>query len=147
MLVVVVSVTAGDVGGKALRYVTLCAVSGHDIGDVITHHPTEPAALRAHVRPVRPHIHGCSYADPYRRGVAPGSDRGLPHCPYHPACDIDVGKLQDEAVGDLPREGEGLGPVRRHPDFELGPSTPRELHGGAVIFDGTGVGQLSNDMY
>src|SRR5699024_8040629 len=98
VLAVVVALTAGDVVGQRARNGAGRAVAVDDVGDVVSHHPTEPAALLAHMSDVGTDVHRCGHADGDLVRIAAVVGGCLTHGADHPLCDVQVRQLQDEAV-------------------------------------------------
>ena len=90
---------------------------------MVSDHAAEPASLVSHVSSRRcrviADVHGRRDAEPDRQRVAAGCCSGLPNSRDHPLGYVEVCKLQDEAVADLPGELERERAVGGDPDLEF----------------------------
>src|SRR5829696_1645241 len=147
VLVVVVALPAGDVVGQRLGDLPRVAVPGDDVGDVVADHPAEPPALLALVVQVVPDVRRRRHADRDRVRVPPGRGRRLPDRLDGPGGDVRVGQLQDEAVADLPRQGQRLRPVRGDPDLQPAARGPGQPQGAAVVLHRPPVAELAHHVH
>jgi len=124
VLVVVIALAARDVVGEGARHRhPVRPIAGDDVGNVVAHHPAEPATLLVGVDARRVaavcDVGRSGDADGDAVGVAAGLDRRLPDRGDAPFGDGQVGQLKDEPVGDLAGQLQHPRAVGRDPHVEL----------------------------
>src|SRR5215208_8372942 len=107
MVTVVVAFAGLDVVGEGVWHLAVLPVAGYEVGDVVSDHPAEPAALLALVGEVLAHVGGGGHADLYFLRVSAGFSGRVVDVPHGPLQDYWIGQLQDEAVSLAPGEAEG----------------------------------------
>src|SRR5215203_5770196 len=147
MVTVVVAFAGLDVVGEGVWHIAVLPVAGYEVGDVVSDHTTEPAALLALVGEVLAHVGGGRNANFYVFGISAGFPGRVVDMLHGPLQDHRVCELQYEAVGLAPREAERLRPVASHPHVELAVSDPRYFHLDAGEVDRAPLGQLLYDAH
>src|SRR5829696_7270946 len=139
VVAVVVAFACLDVVGEGVWHLAVLPVAGYEVGDVVSDHPAEPAALLALVGLILADVGGGGHADLYFVRISAGFSGRV--------VDVLHGPLQDDAVGLAPREAERLRPVAGHPHVELAVSDPRYFHLDAGEVDRASLGQLLYDTH
>src|SRR5215207_2082446 len=147
VVAVVVALARPYVVSERVRDLTVVAVAGNQVGDVVADHAAEPPALVALVGQVIAYVGGGGDADLYVPGVAARFRGGVVNVAHGPLQDHGVRQLEDEAVGLAPDRAERLGAVARHPHVQLPVPDPRDADLRAVVVYLSTFGELLDDVH
>src|SRR5215213_7331792 len=84
VVAVVVALARLDVVGEGVRHLAVLPIAGYEVGDVVSDHPTEPAALLALVGEVLADVGGGGHTDLYVFRISAGFAGRVVDVPHGP---------------------------------------------------------------